>query len=688
MRCKILCVIFSLCSPFSNSFPNFVPLNYNNSNMKNITFAVALVFISITAYGSEIDLSGNCGKTENDYVTWTVEGDGVLTVSGMGAMADYASADEQPWYDYSSDITRVVVEDGVTSIGQSAFEECQLTSISLPEGLTTIGAKAFYNNIRIIEIVSIPQSVTSIGNSAFEGTSVQNFFINNIPSKIVIGTTPFEKDGVTIHVFTKMKSIFEYATNWSDYKGCFSDDIVITHVESVSLDIEDMIVHTNSTGKLNVTITPADARVTDVIFTSSNDDVVHITDAATGEFTAGNNEGNAIITCTALDGSGAFAICKIWVEKSFVPATSVSLNSIEEIVEVDETFQLKAHIDPGDAKYKNIFWRSSDKDVATVENGKVTAKAPGVATITAISGDGHARANCEVVVLHNQSYVIQGEFESGDDKPLEISSPIYVKKVTLKRSFSAGTPSTIMLPFDFTPDKAIGSFYTLASVAPDQNGVWTATMSDAVPSVKANTPYIFKAAKNLTELSFEDDNGITLQPTSTIEINTNGDWTLHGVYTKTMLDGEGQINYGFAGREADGIKVGDFIRAGEGVWADPMRCYLTYSGEDSRLKTKAATVLPDRIRVVFPDEVEDEPSDTEIVTPVTEIAKESGVKVWSYNKTVIIESQPGTDYTIVDLSGRIIKTGVTHSTHEEVIVNLSAGIVIVKINYKAFKVNL
>ena len=280
---------------------------------------------------------------------------------------------------------------------------------------------------------------------------------------------------------------------------------------------------------------------------------------------------------------------------------------------------------------------------------------------------------------------IQGDFTNttSEDKPLEISKSIPVDKVIFKRSFSQGIPATIMLPFGFTPDNDnIGSFYTLESVE-CKNGEWIATMSNPVTYVTANTPYIFKAAKNLTELSFEDEVGITLQPTSDIKENPNGDWTLHGVYAYTLLYGNDQINYGFAGREADGIKVGDFIRAGKGVWADPMRCYLTY--KDGELTTKAATVLPDRIRVVFPDEVESEPSDTEIITPVTETVKESVVKVWSFDGTLYIEAQPDMDYTIVDLSGRILKKGVTHSSREEVTLN-AKGILIVKIGDKSFKI--
>ena len=289
---------------------------------------------------------------------------------------------------------------------------------------------------------------------------------------------------------------------------------------------------------------------------------------------------------------------------------------------------------------------------------------------------------------------IQGDFTniSSEGKSLQISKSKTVNKVIFKRSFTKGIPATIMLPFNFTLDASIGSFYTIESVAKNDNGEWIATPKVVTGTLQANTPYMFKAAKDLKELSFTDENGITLQSTSTIEINTNGDWTLHGVYEKTMLDGDGEFNYGFAGQAvtAEGISVGDFIRAGEGVWADPMRCYLTYKKGEL---TKAATVLPDRIRVVFPDEVNSNNETTDIientetedvVTPVSEFVFESVVIVWSFGGTLYIEAQPDMDYTIVDLTGRTIKKGVTHSTHEEI--NLNAkGIVIVKIGNKTYK---
>lgn len=278
---------------------------------------------------------------------------------------------------------------------------------------------------------------------------------------------------------------------------------------------------------------------------------------------------------------------------------------------------------------------------------------------------------------------IQGDFASTDELPLQITKfqATPTVKVTLYRTFYTGVSSTIMLPFEFSLDESFGKFYTVESVAPDDNGVWTALMSQPITgTLQPNTPYVFKPAKDITELTFEN---VTLKPTQ-IGTNGDGDWQLHGVYQKTTLYGKNKINYGFAGIDAEGIQKGQFIRAGEGVWADPMRCYLTY--KNGKEISKAATVLPDCIRVVFPDEVE-ESNNGEIITPISEIKNQTDVSVWSYNRTIYIESQPDTNYTIIDLNGRTLKTGVTHSTREEITLGRSTGIVIVNINGKSFKIN-
>lgn len=87
----------------------------------------------------------DCGEN----VTARLE-NGVFTVSGTGPMTDYASAEELPWYsldagsDFRQTITRVVVEEGVTGIGDYAFDGCRnLESVFLPQSLERIGAYAF-----------------------------------------------------------------------------------------------------------------------------------------------------------------------------------------------------------------------------------------------------------------------------------------------------------------------------------------------------------------------------------------------------------------------------------------------------------------------------------------------------------------------------------------------------------------
>ena len=84
--------------------------------------------------------SGTCGENVN----WTLTNDGTLTISGTGAMTDYVFSDGAPWYGFRSQVKTVVIENGVTSIGNSAFYGCSsLTSVTIPNSVTSIGSSAF-----------------------------------------------------------------------------------------------------------------------------------------------------------------------------------------------------------------------------------------------------------------------------------------------------------------------------------------------------------------------------------------------------------------------------------------------------------------------------------------------------------------------------------------------------------------
>lgn len=89
--------------------------------------------------------SGTCGEN----LTWALDNEGTLTISGTGAMVNYGYTsvlDGAPWYDKRSDIKTVVVNSGVTTIGDFAFSHCtNLTSVVIPDSVTVIGAGAFWS---------------------------------------------------------------------------------------------------------------------------------------------------------------------------------------------------------------------------------------------------------------------------------------------------------------------------------------------------------------------------------------------------------------------------------------------------------------------------------------------------------------------------------------------------------------
>ena len=96
---------------------------------------------------------------------------GTLTISGSGKMADYSDFSTASWFDYEQDIKSVVIEDGITSIGNFAFYQCSnLKSVSIPDSVTSIGDSAFYYCKNLLSI-QIPDSVTSIGSWALGGCS-------------------------------------------------------------------------------------------------------------------------------------------------------------------------------------------------------------------------------------------------------------------------------------------------------------------------------------------------------------------------------------------------------------------------------------------------------------------------------------------------------------------------------------
>ncbi len=120
------------------------------------------------AKAADVVASGNCGQSGAN-VTWSLDSEGTMTISGSGKMKDYIYSSAMPWDSNKNSIKNIVVGNGVTSIGNYTFYGCAgLTSISLPDGVTSIRSGAFEGCTGLTSI-SLPDGVTSIGYSAFRG---------------------------------------------------------------------------------------------------------------------------------------------------------------------------------------------------------------------------------------------------------------------------------------------------------------------------------------------------------------------------------------------------------------------------------------------------------------------------------------------------------------------------------------
>lgn len=107
--------------------------------------------------------SGTCGEN----LTWTLDAEGTLTISGTGEMAKVNTFVEWEWHEIREDIKKVVFDPGITSIGREAFAQCDnLESVSIPSSVTSIGDNAFSTCLNLTSI-NIPTSVTCIGDGAF-----------------------------------------------------------------------------------------------------------------------------------------------------------------------------------------------------------------------------------------------------------------------------------------------------------------------------------------------------------------------------------------------------------------------------------------------------------------------------------------------------------------------------------------
>ena len=129
-----------------------------------------IIFLALLPMIASANDSGKCG--ENVYYSYN-EATHTLTISGKGAMTswDNSWSDDRPWHSLGNDIHSLVIEDGVTSIGNYAFYGLwKLSSVIIPNSVKNIGSYAFSDCYSLPSMV-IHDNVTSIGEEAFSSCS-------------------------------------------------------------------------------------------------------------------------------------------------------------------------------------------------------------------------------------------------------------------------------------------------------------------------------------------------------------------------------------------------------------------------------------------------------------------------------------------------------------------------------------
>ena len=201
--------------------------------------------------------SGSCGEN----ATWTLTGtdnDLTLTISGSGAMDDYFES-PIPWESQKTKIKTIIVEEGITYIGDSAFQGCSsLTTATIPDSLTEIGQMVFYSCSSLTSI-SLPDNLERIGSGAFSGcSSLTGITIPNSVTAIDGGVFSRCSSLTSINIPDSVTIIESYV--FSDCSGLTSITIPenVTSIESGAFK--------GCTGLTSITIPDKVTRIMDYAF--------------------------------------------------------------------------------------------------------------------------------------------------------------------------------------------------------------------------------------------------------------------------------------------------------------------------------------------------------------------------------------------------------------------------------------
>lgn len=382
---------------------------------------------------TEVAASGSCGES----LTWSLSTAGDLTVSGTGDMADFA-ATGAPWAEYRDQIKLVILGQGVTSIGSSAFQDCKnLETVSLPGSLTALGKAAF---LRCGELtnVKLPASLKSVGEDCFTGCEKLVLLnLTGVPDEIMELRTSLEGT-VTLPAgvknarlrwaletaageipcseiaevcgqeggyYLKMKSSGKVLLTCYDAMTGVHGSKTVTFTEGLMIlpqGVDTLISGEELT--LSAVAMPGAKKITAKWFLVSGQEYATVTD--NGVLTAGIVEEPTTIQVTAVLTGSTVRMTKEFTILPQVSQVTIQYRGNPAPAEQDisaedgDTLRFKASTLPAEA-VSPVQWRSSDEKVAVVDGGLVTLVGSGRAVITAQAMDGGKK---EASVTLNVTY--------------------------------------------------------------------------------------------------------------------------------------------------------------------------------------------------------------------------------------------------------------------------------------------
>lgn len=244
-------------------------------------------------------------------------------------------------------------------------------------------------------------------------------------------------------------------------------------LKSINISPQSLTLTEGNNGKLDISFDPSNATDKRVSWKSSDANIVTVD--ASGNIKA-ISAGTATITATSQDG-GYTTSSKITVNALDKSLKGISLNKTEISLKVDESETLSINYNPSYASNKEIIWSTSNTQVATVENGKVTAKKPGNAEIKAVSKEGNYEAICKVTVLSPPIESIK--FEKDEQT-------VYVGSTTVLKTISTPENTIINNPVWTSSDETVATIKD-GELTALKVGKTTVTISDNEGKITAST---------------------------------------------------------------------------------------------------------------------------------------------------------------------------------------------------------